>query len=177
MSQENHRIAAAIDLRMRQLEKKGIQGAAVLDHMLGYMQGLQQIYDTASDKALADLCQSYPGFYRYATLMEDMSAKNQQMVEAGTHPYRELPELPEKLKRSLTTLMSSAADLERAFQAAVDSGDFARHASKIDNIKWQWGADLQHLVEMFRSSDIPPQGQIVVQSVLKTMAERINRLG
>lgn len=52
MSKDNRQIAAAIDLRMRQLEKQGVQGGAVLDHMLGYMQGLQKIYDTASDKGL-----------------------------------------------------------------------------------------------------------------------------
>lgn len=177
MSQENNRIAAAIDLRMRQLEKQGIQGAAIFDHMLGYMQGLQQIYDTASDKVLADLCQHYPGFYRYADMMESMSEKNQQMVEAGTHPYRGQPELPEKLKRSLAALMSSAADLERAFQSAVDSGGFPRQADQLDSLKRQWGADLQRLVELFRSSDVAPESQMVVQNALKAMAERINRLG
>ncbi|MCR5860122.1 MULTISPECIES: hypothetical protein [Hyphomicrobiales] len=177
MSQENHRIAAAIDLRMRQLEKQGIQGAAVVHHMLGYMQGLQQIYDTASDKVLSNLCQRYPGFYRYADMMESMSERNQQMIEAGTHPYRDLPELPEKLKRSLAALMASAADLERAFQSAVDCGDFARHVDQLDSLKRQWGADLQRLVELFRSSDVAPQSQLIVQSALKAMAERINRLG
>lgn len=176
MAQENHRIAAAIDLRMRQLDKQGIQGAAALEHMLGYMHDLQNIYDTASDKELTDLCRQYPGFYRYAELMEAMSENNQHMVEAGTHPYGDLPELPEKLKRSLATLMGSAADLERAFQSAMDSGDFARHADRLENLKRQWGADLQCLVEMFCSADVPPQGQIVVQSALKAMAERINRL-
>lgn len=177
MSQDNRQIAAAIDLRMRQLEKQGIQGGAVLDHMLGYMQGLQKIYDTASDKELMDLCKRYPGFYRCADLMEAMSENNRKMAEAGTHPYRDLPELPEPLKRSLAALLESAADLERAFQSAVDSGNFASHASKLDNLRRQWAVDLQHLVEIFRSSDVPPKGQMVVQSALKAMAERIVQLG
>lgn len=177
MSKDNRQIAAAIDLRMRQLEKQGVQGGAVLDHMLGYMQGLQKIYDTASDKELMNLCERYPRFCRCAELMEAMSEDNRQMAEAGTHPYRDLSELPDPLKRSLTALMASSADLERAFQTAVDFGNFARHASQLDHMRRQWAVDLQHLVEMFRSSDLPPQSQIVAQNVLRTIAERIIRLG
>jgi len=59
----------------------------------------------------------------------------------------------------------------------VDCGDFARHVDQLDSLKRQWGADLQRLVELFRSSDVAPQSQLIVQSALKAMAERINRLG
>lgn len=40
--QEIHQIAAAIDLRMRQLTAQGIKGPEITDHMFGYMAGLQR---------------------------------------------------------------------------------------------------------------------------------------
>lgn len=94
--QEIRQVAAAIDLRVRQLEAQGIKGPAIADHMFGCMAGLQRIYDTASDETLIDLSRRYPGFHHYASLMEALSEKNQAMMEAGTHPHGDLPVLPEQ---------------------------------------------------------------------------------
>ncbi len=88
-------IAATINLRVRQLEAQGITGIALANHMIGHMQELHGIYNTASDQALRDLCRRFPGFERYARLMEEVSEQNQAMVVSGTHPYGDLPELPE----------------------------------------------------------------------------------
>lgn len=115
-------IAAAINHRVRQLEAQGLTGLALANHMVGHMQDLQWIYDSLSDRAMLDLCRRFPAFERYARLMEDISEQNQAMAAAGTHPYGELPELPEKLKTSLTNLMRDAVELERVFQSAVDVG-------------------------------------------------------
>ena len=112
------RVAAAIDLRVRQLEAQGIMA----NQMLGHMQDLQRIYDAVSDRILLDLCRRFPGFERYARLMEGISEQSQTMAAAGTHPYGDLPELPEPLKASLTHLMRSAVELERELQAAMDIG-------------------------------------------------------
>ena len=107
------RVAAAIDLRVRQLEAQGITGPAMANQMLGHMQDLQRIYDAVSDRILLDLCRRFPGFERYACLMEGISEQSQTRAAAGTHPYGDLPELPEPLKASLTHLMRSADELER----------------------------------------------------------------
>ena len=39
-------IAAAINLRVRQLEAQGITGVALANHMIGHMQDLHRIYNT-----------------------------------------------------------------------------------------------------------------------------------
>lgn len=174
--QEIRQVAAAIDLRMRQLAAQGIKGPAITDHMFGYMADLQRIYDTVSDEALADLCRHYPGFHHYASMMEAVSEQNQAMVEAGTHPHGDLPVLPEPIKLSLEKLMASAAELERGYQSAVDSGRFADHTSELTALKRRWADDLQSVVRIFQSSDVPLRTQAAVQQVLKAMAERIDRL-
>ena len=58
---EEHRLAAAIDLRVRQLEAQGMRGAALLEHMVGHILDLQRLWSTTSDETLAFLCREYPG--------------------------------------------------------------------------------------------------------------------
>lgn len=44
------KIAAAINLRVRQLEAQGITDIALANQMIGHMQGLHDIYRNASDQ-------------------------------------------------------------------------------------------------------------------------------
>ena len=169
-------IAAAINLRVRQLEAQGITGIALANHMMGHVQDLHRIYNTASDRTLRDLCRRFPGFARYARLMEEVSEQNQAMVAAGTHPYGDLPELPEPLKASLLHVMRAAIELEREFQAAADGGR-GNQAGRLTAMRRRWADDLRKLVHEFRSSDLPLRTQAVVQQAVKTVAERIERMG
>src|SRR5271166_671845 len=82
-----NQLAAAINFRVRQLEAQGITGIALANHMIGHMRDLHRIYNAASHRTLRDLCRRFPGFERYARLMEEVSEQNQAMVAAGTHPY------------------------------------------------------------------------------------------
>lgn len=173
---ETSQIAAAIDLRMRQLEAKGITGIALANHMVGHMQELKVIYDTASDRTLKDLCRRFPAFERYARLMEQVSQQGQAMTASGTHPYAGLPELPEPLKTSLMRVMRAATELEREFQAAVDAG-LGVHAERFVAVRQQWADDLRALVVEIQEADLPVQTQAFVQQALKSTAERIGRMG
>jgi hypothetical protein len=169
-------IAATINLRVCQLEAQGITGIALANQMIGHMQDLHRIYNAASDRTLRDLCRRFPGFERYARLMEEVSEQNQAMVDAGTHPYGDLPELPEPLKTSLLHVMRSAAELEREFQAAVDGGRDDQ-AERLTTMRRRWADDLQKLVHEFRSSDAPLRSQALVQQVVKAVAAQIERMG
>ncbi len=168
-------IAAAINLRVRQLEAKGITGIALANHMIGHMQDLHRIYSTASDRTLRDLCRRFPGFERYARLMEAVSGQNQAMMASGTHPHADLPELPEPLKASLVHVMRAAAELEREFQAAVDDGP-GDQAGRLTIMRQQWADDLQKLVSEFRSSDLPLRTQALVQQTVEAAAKRIEKM-
>jgi hypothetical protein len=171
-----NQIAAAINRRVRQLEAQGIIGIALANHMIGHMQELHGIYSTTSDRTLRDLCRRFPGFERYARLMEEVSEQNRAMLSAGTHPYGDLPELPEPLKASLLHVLRAGAELERALQAAVDDGQGDR-AERLIAMRRRWADDLQKLAHEFRSSDLPPRTQTLVQQVVKAAAERIERMG
>ena len=58
------------------------------NQMLSHMQDLQRIYDAVSDRILLDLCRRFPGFERYARLMEGISEQSQTMAAAGTPSLR-----------------------------------------------------------------------------------------
>jgi len=168
------RIAAAINLRVRQLEAQGITGLVLANHMIGHMQDLHGIYSTASDRTLRDLCDRFPGFERYARIMEEMSERNQAMLASGSHPHGDLPELPEPLKAKLTHVLHAAAELERELQAAADGGH-ADQAGRLTVVMHRWTDDLARLAADFQSSDLPPASQALVQQVLKATAERIQK--
>jgi hypothetical protein len=169
-------IAAAINLRVHQLEAHGITGMALANHMIGHMQDLHWIYNAATDQTLRDLCHRFPAFERYARLMEEVSEQNQVMMVSGAHPYGDLPELPEPLKTSLLHVMGASAELEREFQAAVDGGQ-SRQTERLTAMRRRWADDLRRLVSEFRSSDLPLRTQAVVQQAVKAAAERIEKMG
>jgi hypothetical protein len=167
-------IAMAINLRVRQLEAQGITGMALANHMIGHMQDLQEVYSVASDRTLLELCNRFPGFERYARIMEDVSENNRAMTASGSHPHGNVPELSEPLKAKLVHVLRLAADLEREAQAALDGreGDAARLA----DLRQRWADDLGRSLSEFQSPDLPPQTRTLVQQILKATAQRIETL-
>lgn len=169
------RIATAINLRVRQLEAQGITGIALANHMIGHMQDLHDIYSAASDRTLRDLCDRFPGFERYARIMEEVSEQNQAMMASGSHPHGNLPELPEPLKAKLVHVLRAAAELECEAQAVVDDCQ-SDPAEWLTELRQRWADDLGRLVSEFQSSDLPLEAHALVQQVLKATAERIQTL-
>jgi hypothetical protein len=86
--------AAAMDLRMRQLAEEGVPRSAIIDRMMAYVVDLGTIWNATTDEQLAALCNEYPGFHAYATLMEEAAEAERQKP---ARPHDGLPELPNAL--------------------------------------------------------------------------------
>ena len=73
---EFRRLAAKIDQHMQQLAAQGVNDApAIIDRMMGYVPDLHKIWvGTANDQLIA-LSNEFPGFYRYAIIMEEASER------------------------------------------------------------------------------------------------------
>jgi hypothetical protein len=110
------KLAAAMDVRIRQLTADGIHGAAVIDHMVSHLSDLQRIWVGTSDAELLRLTEEFPGFYEYASLMEEAAEAERQKPSRS---YDGLLELPNALKEMISALLSTAAVLERRYRAAV----------------------------------------------------------
>ena len=65
-------LAAKIDQGIQQLSALGISDAqTIVNRMVGYLPDLKMIWDSTSDQQLIALTDEYPGFYRYALIMEE----------------------------------------------------------------------------------------------------------
>ena len=117
-------LAAVMDQRVRQFEAVGITGDALIERMVGHLPDLQQIWVGADDQQLAMLCQDYPGFYQYASLMEAAAEAQRAKLPRG---YLEMPEMDDTLKPLLAALLSAAATLERGYQEQDRRGRRRRH--------------------------------------------------
>jgi hypothetical protein len=71
-------LAAAMDLRMRQLAEEGVPRSATLERMAGYVADFGSIWTAATDEQLLALCREYPGFHTYAELMEQAAETERQ---------------------------------------------------------------------------------------------------
>ena len=103
---ECRRLAAAMDLRMEQLAAEGVPVSAVIDRMTGHVPDLHRIWTSTTDDQLVTLCREYPGFHRYAALMEEAAEAERRKP---ARPYDDLPELPDTLKEHLSALLSKHA--------------------------------------------------------------------
>ena len=102
---ECRRLAAGMDLRMEQLAAEGVPVSTMIDRMAGHLPDLQRIWTSTSDDQLAMLCREYPGFHRYASLMEEAAEAERRKP---ARPYDDLPELPDALKEQLLALLGTA---------------------------------------------------------------------
>lgn len=168
--------AAAIDLRMRQLAEQAVPKSAIIERMAGYVADLGTIWNATSDEQLAALCDAYPGFRTYAILMEDAAEADRQRP---ARPYDDLPELPDALKEHLSSLLSTAAKLERDYQAVLDAaGASAPMAWRLplNELHTQWEADLACFKAAIQGADVPQRSCEIVLPVLERMAQDIAKL-
>ncbi len=182
----NQQIAAAIDLRVRQLSMQNLSDPALIERMLGYMADLQQLWTSTTDEDLAALCRKYPGFVRYATLMENLSETMRTGVGVPAH-IKELAPLPEEFKRALIKLMSDGAELERGLQQRIEEGNPRRHNTKLpesrphesrnpDDAYRRWSTEFASFVDAARVSALPTSAQRLMLQGVQDMGMRIERL-
>ena len=117
---EFRRLAAKIDQHMQQLAAQGVSEAhAIINRMMGYGPDLHRIWVGTSDQQLMALSREFPGFYRYARIMEEASEAERRKA---SRPYDGMAEFSEQHKQMGAQLLTTAATLERGYQAFRASG-------------------------------------------------------
>jgi len=82
--------------------------------MMGYTHELHQIWTGTTDKELMALIQEYPGFYRYALIMETASEQENQR---SFRSYDGMPEFSAAHKHTMEQILTTVATLERGYLA------------------------------------------------------------
>ncbi|CAE6868123.1 hypothetical protein R69746_08233 [Paraburkholderia aspalathi] len=170
---EEHRIAAAIDQRVRQLEAKGIRGRALLEPMAGYTPDLHRLWNAASDELLVALCRAYPGLYRYGDIFEQAWLAGEGRMTPAP------PALPDSVKPAVLRLLSDGATLERELQAILDARpqrDLWVQAELLEETYRQWSALLAQLPELVQAADVPEVSRAMMREILEPMTQRIETL-
>ena len=169
-------LAAAMDLRMRQLTEEGVPRSAIIDRMTAYVVDLGKIWNATTDDQLAALCDAYPGFHAYAVLMEEAAEAERRKP---ARPYDGLAELPDELKEQLSSLLSTAAKLERNYQSVLDAAGMSAPTSwllPLSGLHDEWEADLTRFRAAIESADLSQTSRDMVLPVIERMAQQIDEL-
>jgi hypothetical protein len=174
---EFRRWAAKMDEHLHQLAAQGVNDApAILHRMMGYVPDLHRIWVGTTDDQLLALSHEFPGFYRYARIME---AAFEAERRKASRPYDGLAPLSEPHQQRAAQLLATAATLERGYQAFLESGN-AKVAQpqvrEMDKLHQQWLSDLESFKRALRAQGAEPRALEYVNEAFGHIAERIKQL-
>ena len=174
---EFRRLAAKMDQHMQQLAAQGVNDApAIIHRMMGYVPDLHQIWVGTADDQLIALSHEFPGFYRYALIMEEAFEAERHK---GSRPYDGMAPLSEPHKQRAAHLLATAATLERGYQAFLESGN-AKVAQpqvhEMDKLHQQWLSDLESFKRALRAQGAESMALEYVNEAFGHLAERIKQL-
>ena len=171
---EFRRLAAKIDQHMQQLSAQGVNDApAIINRMMGYTPDLHKIWVGTSDDQLIALSNEFPGFYRYARIMEDGFEAERSKA---SRPYDGASPFSEQHKQMAVKLMTTAATLERGYQAFLGTGNlqvFQPQVKEMDKQHRQWLSDLERLRSSLHAQGVETRALEYVDEAFGRLAERI----
>lgn len=174
---EFRRLAAKIDQHMQQLSAQGVNDAhAIINRMMGYVPDLHKIWVGTSNDQLIALSNEFPGFYRYALIMQEASEAERNKA---SRPYDGMAQFPEQHKQLAAQLLATAATLERGYQAFLGSGKlqvFQPQVNEMDKLHRQWLSDLESFKSSLRALGAEPKAMEYVNEAFGRLAERIKKL-
>ena len=71
---EQLRIASQIDAKVRELDGAGLDDLTIMGEMYEQTPGFKRLLDTSTRGEMDELCARFPGFYRYAKILEAVAA-------------------------------------------------------------------------------------------------------
>ena len=182
---EFRRLAAKMDQHMQQLSAQGVNDAhAIINRMMGYVPDLlvqelkahYKIWVGTSDDQLIALSNEFPGFYRYAFIMEEASEAERNKA---SRPYDGMAQFSEHHKQLGAQLLTTAATLERGYQAFRGSGNlqvFQPQVNEMGKLHRQWLSDLENFKNSLRAQGAEPKALEYVNEAFGRLAERIKKL-
>jgi hypothetical protein len=173
---KEHKIAAAIDLRVRQLEAQGITGGVLLEQMVGQLPDLHWLWSTVSDEKLMLLCRQYPALHRYGILMEEAAEAESKKAKTS---YGHLPPLPDSVKSIVAQLLTDGATIERGLQTILDGQeqrDMWLEIEIMESHHEHWVAQFAGLANLLLTAHVPRESQVMIMRIFEPMSQRINSL-
>lgn len=174
---EFRKLAAKIDLQMQQLSAEGVSEThTIINRMMGHVPALHRIWTNTSDQQLITLSREYPGFYRYALIMEEASEAERNKA---ARPYDGMAEFSDAHKQVGAQLLTTAATLEHGYQA-LRSSDSPRvikpNRSELERMHRKWLTDLNAFKNSLHAQGAELKVLEYVNEAFGCLAERIKQL-
>jgi hypothetical protein len=174
---EFRRLAAKIDQYMQQLSAQGVSEThAIINRMMGYVPDLHKIWVGTSDDQLIALSNEFPGFYRYALIMEEGFEAERNKP---SRPYDGMTQFSDQHKQLAVQLLTTAAELERSYHAFRERGNLQvsqPQVNKLNKLYRQWLSDLESFKNSLRAQGAEPKVLEYVNEAFGTLAKRIEKL-
>jgi hypothetical protein len=174
---EFRQLAAKVDQHMQQLSAQGVNDAqALINRMMGYLPDLHKIWAGTTDDQLIALSNEFPGFYRYALIMEEASEAERTKP---SRPYDGMVQFSEQHKQQAAQLLATAATLERGYQVFREGGNlqgFQPQLNQMGKLHRQWLSDLENFKSSLRAQGVEPKALEYVNEAFGHFVERINKL-
>ena len=174
---EFRRLAAQMDQHMQQLAAQGVNEApAIMNRMMGYVPDLHRIWVGTSDDQLLALSNEFPGFYRYALIMEEAFEAERSKA---SRPYDGMAPLSEPHQQLASQLLTTTATLERGYLALRGSGSrqvVQSQVNELDQRYRQWLADLESFKSALQAQGADPKALAYVNEAFGRLAARIKKL-
>ncbi|MFW5401385.1 transposase [Yersinia sp. 1252 StPb PI] len=168
------RMAAKMDQHLQQLDVRGIKEPhLVINHMMGYTPELQQIWTGTTDKELIALTQEYPGFYRYALIMETAF---EQESQKASWSYDGMTELSDTNKKVMEKILTTAATLERGYLSYQenDLAVFDGQVAQLDLSFNSWRESVENFTKMLNTDEnITPMQRDYIHAGLTRIIDRL----
>jgi len=174
---EFRRLAAKMDQHMQQLAGQGVNDPpAIINRMMGYVPDLHRIWTGTTDEQLMALSDEFPGFYRYALIMEEASEAERNKV---SRPYDGMAPFSEPQRQLAAQLLTMAATLERGYQAILGCTDpqaAQTRTHEMNKLHRQWLSDLERFKSSLRKQGAEPMALEYMNEAFGRLAERIEKL-
>lgn len=170
------RMAQSMDERARQLMNEGVTAGELIHQMVGYLPELNQIWVGATDEELAELCEDYPGFYQYATLMEEGAEAERAKPHRG---YDGLQPLNDKLKKMLEQLLTEAAKLEQGYRTAIKATSQPGRRGLIEDLNKRhrkWLGNREKFVQEAKEDGVADKAWEFLDPLINGIVDRIAKL-
>ena len=80
LTNKHIQLAETIDKWVKTIEKQGGGDTEILQNGFSRMATFKELMDTTTHEQMDNLCETYPGFYRFAKLIENLA----QGIQDGT---------------------------------------------------------------------------------------------
>jgi hypothetical protein len=174
---EFRRIAANIDQHIQHLFSQDINNThTIINRMMVYAPDLHKIWTGTSDSQLIALSNEFPGFYRYALIMEEAYEAERNKA---SRPYDGMAQLPGQLQQQAAQLLTTAAELERGYQALFGADrpqPPQSQTNEMDKLHQQWLSGLEIFKSALRAQGTEPKALGYMEDAFRQIALRIKKL-